>query len=90
MNIFVSKRVYFNNNVFMTWPLNLPRIFQVFDAGKVNAVGSTESLPNSPKADLVVVVILVERVQMFRVVVDGDALTSAGCCSHGRTSQFTF
>lgn len=49
---------------------HLPRIFKVLYAREIYAVGSVEFLAHRPEPDLVVVVILAERIQVLRVVVD--------------------
>lgn len=65
----------------------LPRIFEVLYAGEIYAVGSIEFPTHRPEPDLVVVVILAERIQVLRVVVDRHALAGCCCCRHYSTES---
>lgn len=60
----------------------LPRIPDILQAGKSNTIRPCQFSSESPKPNFGVIVIFVERIQMFRVVVNGDRLPRGRRRSH--------
>lgn len=70
MQVYKTKTWYVRYN-----ELNSPWVLKVLQSRETDAVGSVESFAEGPEPYFVVIVFLMERVQMFRIVVDRDCLT---------------